>query len=165
MSIKFHLPDFARLSKFNMVFLAMYENSREFFREGVEIGSFYGAFPPSVWNGGRVMFGNCDKKFVKNIIKYFNDKKIPLRFTFTNPMLEEKHLNDAFCNMVMNYADNGMNGCIVASDMLEEYIRKNYPSFKITSSTCKRITGEDSLAEELQKDYSLVVLDYDFNNR
>ncbi|MDD6826251.1 MAG: hypothetical protein PUE12_09120 [Oscillospiraceae bacterium] len=165
MSIKFHLPDFARLSKFNMVFLAMYENSREFFREGVEIGSFYGVFPPSVWNGGRVMFGNCDKKFVKNIIKYFNDKKIPLRFTFTNPMLEEKHLDDAFCNMVMNYADNGMNGCIVASDMLEEYIRKNYPSFKITSSTCKRITGEDSLAKELQKDYSLVVLDYDFNNR
>ena len=45
MSIKFHLPDFARLSKFNMVFLAMYENSREFFREGVEIGSFYGVFP------------------------------------------------------------------------------------------------------------------------
>ena len=55
MSVKFHLPDFARLSKFNMVFLAMLENSPEFFREGVEIASFYGVFPPAVWNGGRVM--------------------------------------------------------------------------------------------------------------
>lgn len=165
MSVKFHLPDFARLSKFNMVFLAMLENSPEFFREGVEIASFYGVFPPAVWNGGRVMTGNCDKKFVKGIISYFNDKKIPLRFTFTNPVLEEKHLSDSFCNMIMNYADNGMNGCIVASELLENYIRKNYPSFKITSSTCKRITDENILDSELEKDYHLVVLDYDFNNR
>lgn len=165
MSVKFHLPDFARLSKFNMVFLAMYENSPEFFRDGVEIGSLYGVFPPSVWNGGRVMPGACDKKFVKGIIKYFNDKGIPLRFTFTNPVLEDKHLSDQFCNMVLNYADNGMNGCIVASDILEKYIRTNYPSFKITSSTCKRITDESVLSEELAKDYHLVVLDYDFNNK
>lgn len=164
MSVKFHLPDFARLSKFNMVFQAMLENSPEFFREGVEIGSFYGTFPPSIWNGGRVMFGNCDKKFIKGIIKYWSDRNIPLRFTYTNPMIEEKHLSDQFCNMIMNYADNGINGCIVASPILEDYIRKNYPNFKITSSTCKRIREENVLHSELEKDYHLVVLDYDFNN-
>ena len=137
MSVKFHLPDFARLSKFNMVFVAMMENSPEFFREGVEIGSFYGVFPPAVWNGGRVMTGSSDKRFMKTIIQYFNDKGIPLRFTFTNPMLEKKHLNDPFCNTMMHYADNGMNGCIVMSPLLEEYIRKNYPNFPITSSACR----------------------------
>ncbi len=165
MSVKFHLPDFARLSKFNMVFLAMFENSPEFFRDDIEIASFYGTFPPALWNGGRVMLGTCDKPFVKGIIKYFNDKGIALRFTFTNPMIEEKHLDDKFCNMIMAMADNGKNGCIVASDILENYIRKNYPSFKITSSTCKRITDEGTLSSELGKDYHLVVLDYDFNNR
>lgn len=165
MSVKFHLPDFARLSKFNMVFVAMMENSPEFFREGVEIGSFYGVFPPAVWNGGRVMTGSSDKRFMKTIIQYFNDKGIPLRFTFTNPMLEKKHLNDPFCNTMMHYADNGMNGCIVMSPLLEEYIRKNYPNFPITSSTCKRITNADALHAELEKDYHLIVLDYDLNNQ
>ena len=165
MSVKFHLPDFSRLSKFNMVFLAMLENSPEFFREGVEIASFYGVFPPALWNGGRVMPGNCDKQFVRGILKYFNDKGIPLRFTFTNPMIGEKHLSDPFCNMILSYANNGMNGCIVASDLLEDYIRKNYPKMKITSSTCKRITDPEKLNNELDKDYHLVVLDYDFNNR
>lgn len=164
MSVKFHLPDFVRLSKFNMVFLAMYENSPEFFREGVEIGSFYGVFPPSMWNGGRVMEGVCDKRFVQEIVKYFNGKNIPLRFTFTNPLIEKKHLGDSFCNMVMNIANNGMNECIVLSPVLEEYIRNNYPKYKLTSSTCKRITDPDALNSELEKDYHLVVLDYDFNN-
>lgn len=165
MNVKFHLPDFARLSKFNMIFLAMFENSPEFFREGVEIASFYGTFPPAMWNGGRVMLGSCDKNFVKGIIKYFNDRGIALRFTFTNPVIEKEHLDDVFCNAIMYYADNGKNGCIVASDILEEYIRDKYPSFKITSSTCKRITDEGALASELEKDYHLVVLDYDFNNK
>jgi collagenase-like PrtC family protease len=148
-----------------MVFIAMLEKSPEFFREGVEIGSVFGVFPPSLWNGGRVMHGTCDKQFVKGIIKYFNDKKIPMRFTFTNPVLEKKHMSDNFCNTVMHLADNGINGCIVVSPVLEKYIRENFPGYKLTSSTCKRITDSDTLAEELEKDYDLVVLDYDFNNR
>jgi len=60
MGVKFHLPEFARFAKLNMVFLAMLENSPEFFRDGVEIGSLFGVFPPAVWNGGRVMYGSCD---------------------------------------------------------------------------------------------------------
>ena len=165
MSVKFHLPDFARYSKFNMVFLAMMENSPEFFREGVEIGSIFGVFPPAMWNGGRVMYGQCDKKFVKGVIKYFNDKKVPLRYTFTNPLIEKKHLDDVFCNALMYYGNNGMNGVIVFSPVLEEYIRENYPDYKITSSTCKRITDPEVLKEELEKNYDLVVLDYDLNNK
>ena len=68
------------------------------------------------------------KDFVKGVTNYFNSKGIPLRFTFTNPMLEKKHLSDKFCNAIMHYADNGMNEVIVASPLLEEYIRKNYPN-------------------------------------
>ncbi len=165
MSVKFHLPDFARFAKLNMVFLAMLENSPEFFRDGVEIGSIFGVFPPAKWNGGRVMYGSCDKKFIKGIIKYFNDREIPLHFTFTNPMIEKKDLDDTFCNTLLHYANNPLNGCIVFSPILEEYIRKNYPDYKITSSTCKRITDIGALTEELEKDYDLVVLDYDLNNR
>jgi hypothetical protein len=53
---------------------------------------------------------------------------------------------------------------IVNSPILEEYIRENYPNYKITSSTCKQIKDPEQLTNELEKDYKLVVLDYNWNN-
>lgn len=164
MRVRFHLPDFSGRFKLNLLFAEMLKGCPEYFREGVEIASFYGVFPPSVWNGGRPQPGVVDKEYIKRVIKEFNGRGIPLRFTFTNPVLEKKHLDDPFCNMVMNLANNGMNEVIVVSPILEDYIRKNYPKYKLTSSTCKRITDPNKLNEELAKDYSIVVVDYDFNN-
>lgn len=117
-----------------------------------------------MWNGGRTQGGVCDRPFIKQVIKAFNDRGIPLRFTFTNPALEKKHLSDPFCNMILTLADNGLNEAIVMSPLLENYIRNNFPKYKLTSSTCKRITDPEKLKEELEKDYSIVVVDYDFNN-
>lgn len=164
MRVQFHLPDFSGNFKLNFMFAETLKHRPEFFREGVEIASFYGVFPPSVWNGGRTQGGVVDKAFVKNVIKVFNERGIPLRFTFTNPAIEKKHLSDSFCNMIMNLANNGLNEAIVMSPLLEDYIRRTYPKYKLTSSTCKRITDPDALKAELEKDYSIVVVDYDFNN-
>ncbi|MDE6520932.1 MAG: U32 family peptidase [Ruminococcus sp.] len=164
MKARFHLPDFAGHFKLNLVFVEFLRQCPQYFREGVEIASVYGAFPPSLWNGGRTQGGICDKTFIKSVIKNFNERGIPLRFTFTNPMLEKKHLDDNFCNMVMHLADNGMNEVIVFSPLLEDYIRKNYPNYKITSSTCKRITNQEQLCAEVEKDYHIVVIDYDLNH-
>lgn len=164
MKARFHLPDFAGHFKFNLVFSEMLVQYPQYFREGVEIASVYGVFPPSLWNGGRTQGGICDKNFVKGVIGAFNERGIPLRFTFTNPMLEKKHLSDEFCNMVMNLANNGLNEVIVVSPILEDYIRKNYPKYKITSSTCKRITNQEQLCSEIEKDYHIVVIDYDLNH-
>lgn len=163
--VKFHLPDFSGHFMFNLIFVEMLKRCPEYFRDGVEIASVYGVFPPSLWNGGRMQEGLCDKRYIKSVIKAFNERGIPLRFTFTNPMLEKKHLSDDFCNMVMNLANNGLNEAIVMSPILEDYIRKNYPKYKLTSSTCKRITDPDALYSEVNKDYHIVVIDYDLNNR
>ena len=165
MRVRFHLPDFSGNFKLNLLFSELLERNPEYFREGVEIASFYGVFPPSIWNGGRTQGGVCDKTFVRGAIKTFNDKGIPLRFTFTNPALEKKHLSDQFCNMVMAMANNGLNEAIVMSPLLEDYIRRNYPDYKLTSSTCKRLNTIEGLLEELKKDYHIVVMDYDLNNR
>lgn len=164
MRVRFHLPDFSGRFKLNLLFADMLKQYPHYFREGVEIASVYGVFPPSMWNGGRPQPGVCDSNYVKAVIKAFNDRGIPLRFTFTNPALEKKHLNDTFCNMVLNLANNGLNEAIVVSPILEEYIRTNFPKYKLTSSTCKRITSPEMLEEELGRDYSIVVVDYDFNN-
>ena len=100
----------------------------------------------------------------KAIIEGYNSRGIPYRFTFTNPSLTEKDLEDKECNELLDMADNGMNEAIVNSPLLEEYIRKTHPNMKLTSSTCKCIRDMNELKAELAKDYSLVVLDYNFNN-
>ncbi len=165
MRVRFHLPDFAGHFKFNLVFAEMLKRCPQYFREGVEIASVYGCFPPSMWNGGRLCGGYCDMEYVKMVTEAFNERGIPLRFTFTNPMLEKKHVYDDFCNKVMKIADNGLNEAIVFSPYLEEHIRNVYPNYKLTSSTCKRITDPETLQSELEKDYHLVVIDYDLNNK
>lgn len=164
--VKFHLPGFTVNAKFNLMFLNMYRNMPQFFRNQVEIASFYDAFSPAMWNGGRTIGGyNCDETFIKNILSAFNSQGIPLRFTFTNPVIQEEHLHDEFCNKIMQLGNNGLNEVIVTSPILEAYIREKYPNYLITSSTCKRIVDENALHEELNRNYHVVVLDYDMNNR
>ena len=88
-----------------------------------------------------------------------------MRYTYTNMFLDEEDLKDPYCNFCMKAADNGKNGVLVVSPLLEKYIRRNYPGFKVNSSTCKEIRDIGAVNEELKKDYHLVVLDYNFNNR
>lgn len=164
MDINFHIPDFINHCRLNLLLLTLMQQHPEYFREGVKIASVFGAFPPSLWNGGRNTVGVVDDEIIKQVTKAFNSRGVPFRFTFTNPLIEEKHLGDPFCNKVMRMCDNGLNEVIVLSPILEEYIRKNYPSYKITSSTCKEIRNADELSAELEKDYHYVVLDYNWNN-
>lgn len=165
MSIKFHLPDFAVHFDFNMIFILMLKNCPQYFHDGLEIASIYGTFPQSLWNGGRSVGGVCDKKFIRTVVRQFDKLGIPLRFTFSNPVITEEHLDDEFCNFILKVAENGKNGVIVVSPILEQYIRENYPGYKVTSSTCKRITDINALNSETDKNYDIVVIDYDFNNK
>ncbi len=165
MDINFHLPDFLKHFKVIGIVMSAMEKHPEWFHDGVKIGSVFGAFPPSLWNGGRGCFGITDERTIKGVLAAFNSKGIPCRFTFTNPHISEEHLGDSFCNKLMRLADNGLNEVIVNSPILEQYIRQNYPNYKITSSTCKEIRDPEALNAELEKDYKYVVLDYNWNNK
>lgn len=162
--IYWHLPGFCYFRLLNQVLINMMEDYPSRFREGYKIGSVYGTFPGAIWNGGRAVFGTVYKGDMERIIRAYNSHKIPVRFTWTNSLLEEKHMNDTYCNLIMNIADNGLNQVLVNRPCLEEYIRKTYPSFKLISSTTKRMTDLEAIREEVSKDYYLVVLDYDLNH-
>ncbi|MBE5877318.1 MAG: hypothetical protein E7290_10585 [Lachnospiraceae bacterium] len=165
MVVKFHLPGLRYNYPLNMFLVSMQKLHPEYFREGVQIASFFGEFPTSLWAGGRFCNGDqCDAKFVQEVIKNINAQGIPVRFTYTNPSVTEHDLEDAYCNFCMRAADNGMNEVLVVSPVLENYVRANYPGFKINSSTCKGILDMEELQEELEKDYNLVVLDYNLNH-
>ncbi len=165
MRIRFHLPDFWSHGPMNLALIDMIKESPELFREGVEIASVYGCFPPSIWNGGRNINGYADESTIKHVLNEFNSRGVPCRFTFTNPLLTEAHMDDKFCNDLMKLADNGLNEVIVNTQVVEDHIRENYPNYKITSSTCKQIRTIEGVIAELEKDYNLVVLDYNWNNK
>jgi len=162
--VYWHLPGFCSFRYLNQILINLMDKYPEKFREGYKIGSVYGTFPGAIWNGGRAVFGIANKGDMEKIIRAYNSKKVPVRFTWTNCLLEEKHLSDTYCNLIMKLAANGMNQVLVNKKILEDYIRKEYPMYKIISSTTKRILDTNVLMEEVKKDYYLIVLDYDLNH-
>lgn len=165
MDINFHLPSFTDHFSLNILLDDYMKQHPEYFREGVRIASVFGSFPGAMWNGGRNVSGEYNYSMNEKIMKEFNSRGIPLRFTFTNPHITEKEISDKWCNEILKMADNGLNEIIVMSPILEKYIRENYPGYKITSSTCKQIRDMNDLNAELDKDYNLVVIDYNWNNK
>jgi hypothetical protein len=160
----FHLPG---LFEYFMVYeqiLQNYKENPECFKDNVKIGSIYGC-PPAIWNGGRLITGAPQfKSSLINIRDTLTKYDVPARFTFTNCLLEEKHLQDTYCNLLLEVFNTGNNEVICNKDILEQYIRKNYGNrYKYISSTTKRLSNTEGQQQELEKDYHLVVLDYDHN--
>lgn len=160
----FHLPGIFRYSSIYQLLLRNYREHPETFKDNVVIGSVYGS-PAAIWNGGRLMLhshpGRSDLEKLRNMMENFN---IPLRFTFTNCLLEEKHLYDTYCNLLLDVFNTGKHEIICNSKILEDYIRNKCGcNYKYISSTTKRLLNKDKQKKELEEDYYLVVLDYDYN--
>lgn len=162
--INFYLPDFNYNSGIILLLADTMERNPEWFYDDIRIASAYGAFPSSIWNGGRNTYNRVTNEEMRRTIEEFNRRGIAIRYTFTNPLLEEKHVYDTFCNLCLELANNGMNEVIVNSPILEEYVRKNFPKYKLISSTTKCLSKEALIQDELNKDYYLVVLDSAMNN-
>ncbi len=162
--VYWHLPGLCSFRLLNQILINLMKDYPSKFKDGYKIGSVYGTFPGAIWNGGRAVFGTAYKGDIDKTIKLYNSRGVPVRFTWTNSLLEERHNNDTFCNMIMKMADNGKNQVLVNRPSLEEHIRREYPKYPIISSTTKRITSLEEIRAELAKDYYLVVLDYDLNH-
>lgn len=163
--IYFHLPGIVETLELNYTLLSRMKEYPDHFYDNVEIGSIFGCFPSSLWNGGRISRGYVLKSFIPRTFTFFNDLGIPLRLTWTNPVLDDKDLDDKMCNYITAVGENGINEVLVNTDFMEEFMRKEYSLYPIISSTTKRLNSIEALNQELEKDYHLVVIDYDFNNK
>ena len=163
-TVNFFLPDFYENFKLIVFLDDLIKQEPQLFFDDIRIGSVYGCFPGSIWNGGRVILGGCTKQEINLVITELNERDIAVRYTFTNPLLEKQHLFDTFCNLCMELGNNGKNEVLVNSPLLEDFIRKMYPGYAILSSTTKCIKDVETIQQELEKDYALVVLDSAMNN-
>ena len=164
MKAYYHLPGLFEFYDLYSAFLPLYRSHRDWFYDWCEIGSVYGAPADCLWGGGRVGFGGEKPERAAALMREYG---ISARLTFSNSLLREEHLSDRRCNaLCAMFEHNGPapSGMIVTSDLLLDYIRREYPGFYFVSSTTKVLTGFDRLREELDRpEFSFVVPDFRLN--
>lgn len=101
-------------------------------------------------------------EFAKEFGKQHN---IPIRFTFTNCLLQQEHCNDTYGNLILDIFNNSNNEIICNSPVLEQYIRnKCGDGYKYISSITKAsVLGYNNQSKTIN-DYYLTVLDCNYNN-
>ena len=123
MTAYYHLPGLFEFFELYSVFLPLYGAHREYFYEWCEIASVYGAPADCLWGGGRLGDGEHDPRAVLSLMREYN---ISARLTFSNSLLEEKHLSDPKCNTLCKLfaeSESPQNGVIVHSDLLLDYLK------------------------------------------
>lgn len=162
----FHLPGLFEFYDFYQVFLPLFYGHREYFYDWCEIASIYGAPPDCLWGGGRTEYGEAS---AEQVLKLLSGYGVSARLTFSNSLLEEKHLSDKRCNALCKQFEqqkNMINGVIVHSDLLLRYLREMYPGLYMVSSTTKVLTKFEQCLEELKREeFQYVVPDFRLNKK
>ncbi len=144
--------------------MPLFRRRREYFYDWCEIGSLYGAPADCIWGGGRVGAETADPRATLSLAQEYG---ISARLTFSNSLLQEKHLSDPKCNALCRlFEENGspQNGVILHSDLLLGYIRRTYPGLYLVSSTTKVLTDFPALEHEASReDFQYVVPDFRLN--
>lgn len=165
MTAHFHLPGLFEFYDLYKAFLPLYRNHREWFYDWCDIASIYGSPSDCLWGGGRVGFGEADAEDVFELMKEFG---ISSRLTFSNSLLKEEHLSDIKCNELCRLFEKEpvKNGVIVYSDLLLDYLKRNFPGFYFVSSTTKVLTDFSDFKMELARnEFSFVVPDFRLNKK
>ena len=162
----YHLPGLFEFYDLYSVFLPLYRKHREYFYEWCEIASVYGTPADCIWGGGRAGFGECA---AEDVLALMNEYGISSRLTFSNSLIKPEDLDDRKCNALCElFAKSGgvQNGVIIYSDLLLDYIRKNYPGLYFVSSTTKVQTDFDQFVKETDRnEFKYVVPDFRLNKQ
>ena len=166
--INFALPGLYEHFDVNRILIMLQKKYPECFYEDIKITAFYGNFQFCIWDSGRTFTSyKCTPiEQIKEIQSFYNvENKIPMRFIYTNNQISTKEqLQDKYCNIITSICQNELNEIVVNSNILEEYLRENYPQYKYISSTTKCLSNKEKAMGELNCNYFKVCLDYNLNH-
>lgn len=145
------LPEFYRFSSIYETLILISQDHPEVLLPDTELYTLFGNFPSCIWDGGRYSVGgSVPKSVIKEIIEFYNIKlNVSLTFTFTNPLLEKKHCDDLYSNIIAECGNNGHNSILITNPILEEYLRNNYKNYKY----CRSILAAEEKPYSLTSDY------------
>ena len=160
----YHLPGLFEFYDLYCLFLPLLREHREYFYDWCEIGSLYGAPSGCLWGGGRVSDSECDPRAAVALARKYG---ISARLTFSNSLLREEHLQDHRCNTLCALLSEDapvQNGVIVHSELLTDYLQKQYPKLYLVSSTTKVLTDFQDFRHEAEREaFRYVVPDFRLN--
>lgn len=90
-----------------------------------------------IWNGGGTNQGPTQSlEQIKNLFDFYQDLKIPMKLTLTNPTLDFYDIQDKYCNSILEIANIYHNNVeiLISSEILEQYIREYYPDLVLNHS-------------------------------
>ena len=161
----FHLPGLFEFYDLYAAFLPLYRAHREYFYDWCAIGSIYGAPSDCLWAGGRIEYSDRTPREVLALTREYG---ISARLTLSNSLLRPEHLTDPDCNALCRLfqeQNDPQNGAIVHAELLTQYLKKNYPSLYLVSSTTKVLTDFNDLQRELARpEFRYVVPDFRLNH-
>lgn len=133
MNVNFSLPGLFNNFNLNKAFIALFQKNKHVFNDGFDINSVYGVFPSTKWGLERYC-EDCSIKTLEEVISFYQENNISIHYEMTNPLIQEQHLNDEFCNLCLKIANKPNNAIIVSSEILKNYIKENYPNYKIITT-------------------------------
>lgn len=104
----------------------------------IPVESVHGA-PGVPWNAGRPSSIPFSPGAFKSVLHALHDLGIGCYLTFTNHLVEKCDLGHPGCNEMLDCISErlDMNGVIVVSDLLSEYIAASYPGLRQVASVIK----------------------------
>lgn len=156
-------------------------NNQHILKHNLKLTSLYGSFPNVIWNGGRnslhlistlnneniVQYNReCyDPETMEAVIRYYNEKGIGIRYTYSNNRIKRSDLSDTRANLTLEIAHNPQNGVITANSVIERYVRRHYPKYQlISSATAAKNLSIEYLKRRIDK-VDLLVLPPEYNDR
>ena len=118
----------------NRFFILLQKTNPNYFNENYVISSVTGSLNYSIWNLNR------KEKYInfstfQILYNFYRENDISINFVFENPNINEEEVYDNFSNLALSYAHEDGNSISLYSNVLENYIKNNYPSYKIFKIT------------------------------
>lgn len=160
---RFTLPGFYS-NKDELAFLLDLMESHPEWKSGdYTISSIYGAVAFMVWNGGRCLFGQIPPlEEIARVVAAYNERGIAINLTATNKMVGQEHLNDWYCNELLEICYRKGNGVIISSEPLAQYVRKHYPDYKLIGSVTMNNHDPAFLKKKLEQ-LDMIVIPSELN--
>jgi hypothetical protein len=148
---------------YHQVVLAFRKIVEDTFGCRAPIESLHGA-PPVLWNGGRMPIASYGPEDFPKVLDSINALGVGCLLTFSNHRLEAQDLEDRTCNYLLDAvaAKPELNGVIVASDLLSDYIARRHPGLRQVASIIRTVVdggrGNASYYRELGKRFHRYVI-------
>ncbi len=125
--------------------------------------------PNVSWNAGRCSDADLSAGQACRIIDYVNTAGIGVILTFSNHLIEKYHLQDPTANELLDKIAHrpDINGVLIASNLLSDYISGKYPKLlqiaSVVKVTVERGKGNADYYRDLQSRYDRLVVHPDDN--